>query len=116
VVFSRVLWRTLSRVVTRTDVCNGNRESLRMALFSRDSILLWAFTTFARNRRRYAALRDDPGFAHLQWLEITRPAEADAAIRALARAGAGGQAHPSAPRPRQLPGHAPVSERPCPPR
>ena len=40
----RVLWRTLSRAVTREELWNGNRESLRLAL-SRESIVLWVLRT-----------------------------------------------------------------------
>lgn len=75
-VFSRVLWRTLSRGLLRTRLFQGNRESLRMAFLSRDSILLWSWTTYANNQRKFAALREDPAFAHLQWTELTRPAQA----------------------------------------
>jgi adenylate kinase family enzyme len=40
----RVLWRTLSRLVRREELWNGNRESLRTAL-SRESIVWWTVTT-----------------------------------------------------------------------
>jgi adenylate kinase family enzyme len=40
----RVLWRTLRRALTREELWNGNRESLRLAL-SRDSIVLWVLRT-----------------------------------------------------------------------
>ncbi|OXJ26084.1 MULTISPECIES: toxin [Burkholderia] len=85
-VFSRVLWRTLSRGLMRTELSHGNRESLRMA-FSRESVLLWSYTTFARNRVKFAGLRDDPTFAHLHWTEITRPSHTRAVIDRLIRAG-----------------------------
>ncbi|CAI8691265.1 toxin [Burkholderia cepacia] len=86
-VFSRVLWRTLSRGLMRTELFHGNRESLRMAFCSKDSVLLWSYTTFARNRVKFAALRDDPKYAHLQWTEITGPSRTRAFIERHARAG-----------------------------
>ena len=55
--FGRLLRRTLSRVVTREPVCNGNVESWRLAL-SRDSILLWHFRSFRSKRARIHAWRD----------------------------------------------------------
>jgi adenylate kinase family enzyme len=79
-VFSRLLWRTLGRIMTREELFQGNRESLRMSFFSRDSVLLWSYRTFETNRRKYAGLREDPRYAHLQWTEITRPSEARAFI------------------------------------
>jgi len=72
----RLLWRTLRRGLLRTPLWQGNRESLRMAFFSRDSILLWAYSTFGKNRRRYSALRRDLRYAHLDWQEITHPSQA----------------------------------------
>ncbi|CAN5495357.1 AAA family ATPase [soil metagenome] len=83
-VFSRLLWRTLSRGITRTPLSHGNRESLRMAFFSKDSILLWSLSTYAKNRSKFAALRGDGEFAHLQWTEITEPSQALAFLKEAA--------------------------------
>ena len=57
--FALVMWRLLRRTIrrslTREDLWGtGNRESLRNAFLSRDSILLWAIKTHRRNRRRFA--------------------------------------------------------------
>jgi adenylate kinase family enzyme len=43
----RVLWRTWSRLVSRAELWNGNRERLRDA-FGRDSIVWWVLTTHRR--------------------------------------------------------------------
>jgi len=54
-VFWRLFWRTVRRAVTREELWGtGNRESLRLAFFSRHSILLWAIKTHGRNRKRFA--------------------------------------------------------------
>ena len=53
-VMRRLLWRTARRVMTRQELWNGNREHWR-AFFSLDpeqSILVWAWTTHARNQAR----------------------------------------------------------------
>ncbi|MDR0242160.1 MAG: toxin [Burkholderia sp.] len=86
-VFSRVLWRTISRGLMRTELSHGNRESLRMAFCSRDSVLLWSYTTFDRNRVKFAKLREDPKYAHLQWTELTAPSHTRPFIDMHARAG-----------------------------
>jgi hypothetical protein len=54
----------------REELWSGNRESLRMALFSKESILLWSFTTFAGNRVKYAAARESGDHPHLRWHEL----------------------------------------------
>jgi adenylate kinase family enzyme len=56
---SRLVRRTAARVVDGRTICNGNRESLRIAL-GRDSIVLWHFRSFARKRRRMRAWSTDP--------------------------------------------------------
>ena len=51
----RLLRRTIRRIATQEELWDtGNRESLRGAFFSRDSILLWALKTHRRNRQRFA--------------------------------------------------------------
>ncbi|HRJ26418.1 MAG TPA: hypothetical protein PLO61_02770 [Fimbriimonadaceae bacterium] len=57
--FGRLLRRTVHRVVSRTPVCNGNTESLRLVL-SRQSILAWHFRSFARKRSRIRGWAVDP--------------------------------------------------------
>lgn len=49
-VFWRLLRRTLRRVLTREELWNGNRETLR-GQFSKDSIIPWFFRTHWRRRR-----------------------------------------------------------------
>lgn len=46
----RLLRRTVHRVVTKQEMCNGNVEDWR-ALFSKESIILWHFRSFGRKRR-----------------------------------------------------------------
>jgi adenylate kinase family enzyme len=52
---SRLLRRTMVRMVTREEVCNGNRESFREIFLARDSILLWHVTSFRRKRHEMRA-------------------------------------------------------------
>lgn len=61
VVMGQVLLRTSRRLLLRTELWNGNRESLRNVL-SRDperSIVLWAWRAHGRHDAEYAALRDE---------------------------------------------------------
>jgi adenylate kinase family enzyme len=57
----RLVLRTVRRAVDRNPICNGNTESWRQA-FSRDSIIVWHFKSFARKRARIRAwAADSPG-------------------------------------------------------
>ena len=49
----RLLRRTARRVVTRQVLWNGNRETMRNVLFSRDSLILFALRNHSRRRREY---------------------------------------------------------------
>ena len=68
----RVLWRTGSRIASRKELWNGNRETLRNAL-SRDSIVWWVITQHGKYRQnwppRYEAL------PHLQVVRLRSPRE-----------------------------------------
>jgi len=85
IVIRRALTRTFRRALTREELFSGNRESLRMAFFSRDSILWWVFTTFHRRRRNYRSLFDTKPSSHLVYVEFRNPTEAETFLTSLAR-------------------------------
>jgi len=82
-VLLRALRRTLGRVITREPFWHGNKESLRLAFFSRKSILLWVISTFHRRRKELADLRASGKYPHLSWIELRRPADAEPYLRSL---------------------------------
>lgn len=73
------LTRTVGRVLTRQELWNGNRESWRGLLFWRgeDSVLWWAWTTYARTQERYAQAMDDPRWQHLTFHRLRSRREVD---------------------------------------
>jgi len=73
VIMWQLVQRTLRRSLTQEELWSGNRESLRKALFSRDSILLWALQTFRRRRREYPILLSQPAHAHLAVVQLHSP-------------------------------------------
>jgi adenylate kinase family enzyme/8-oxo-dGTP pyrophosphatase MutT (NUDIX family) len=70
----RLLRRTVGRAVDGKPVCNGNRESWRLAL-SRESIVAWHFRSFARKRRSLRAWERDPAMPRV--LRLTSPRQAE---------------------------------------
>jgi adenylate kinase family enzyme len=87
--FSVVLWRaltrTMRRILTQEELFSGNRESLRMALFSRESILWWVITTFHRRRKQYRRLFEARTFPQLAYAEFRKPSEAENFLARLER-------------------------------
>jgi adenylate kinase family enzyme len=77
---ARLLRRTARRVISGELACNGNRETLRQA-FSRESIVVWHFRSFAGKRARIregVAASDGPPV-----LVFRSPRELDAWIARL---------------------------------
>ncbi|MEW6217285.1 MAG: shikimate kinase [Candidatus Bipolaricaulota bacterium] len=86
-VFGQLLRRTIRRSLRREELWNGNRESLRMSFFSRDSILLWAIRTYRRRKRQYPELFARPEHGHLKLIHLRSPAETQRWLNGLARPG-----------------------------
>ena len=80
VVTWRIVTRTLSRLVRRTEMWNGNRESVRQML-SRDSVVWWSLSTYQRRRRDYPRLI--AAHPHLRAIRLRSPRQADRWLRSL---------------------------------
>jgi adenylate kinase family enzyme len=66
VALRRVLWRTLSRAATRTELWNGNHETFRNA-FSRDSIVWWVIRQHGSYRTTW-----EPRLERLTGVDVVR--------------------------------------------
>jgi len=85
VVMRRVIWRTVSRGITRRPLWHGNRERLSN-IFRRDpdrNIIVWAWQSHAKYRRRYG----DWAAADPRVLRLATPSQARRWLRALATLG-----------------------------
>lgn len=77
---SRLIRRSLWRLFTQEECCNGNRETLRK-LLSRDSIIRWHFLSFDRKAKRIAAWCEGPGAE--RFVRLRSPRQADAWLSSL---------------------------------
>lgn len=78
-VMFQVIRRTLTRIIGRKRLWNGNREPLHN-LWSWDpnkSIIRWAWTQHAKYRERYGSAMESPDLAHLDFVRLTSHAAAD---------------------------------------
>lgn len=64
VILWRLLRRTIARTLTQEELWSGNRERIRTAFLSRDSLFIWALQTYRRRRRSYPILLSQPEHAH----------------------------------------------------
>lgn len=81
VIYRRLIPRTVRRVVSREELFSGNRESVRGAIFSRDSLVMWALKTHHSRRQRYEADLTSPEYAHLTVLRFRHPGDTDRWLR-----------------------------------
>jgi adenylate kinase family enzyme len=82
VIMGRVVRRTFRRVVTQEELWNGNRESWQTT-FSGDSIILWALTTYRKNRKQYSILLSQPEYTHLKVVHLRSPKATSAWLESL---------------------------------
>jgi adenylate kinase family enzyme len=82
----RVLWRTWSRLIRRTELWNGNRERLRDT-FGRNSIVWWVITTHRGFAAKWEArLADHPNVLRVrdvQSIQATREMSGSSSASAL---------------------------------
>jgi hypothetical protein len=76
-----VMWRlarrTFGRMARRELLWGTNHEQLGTAVFSRDSIFLWALNSPRRHRRDYPPLLASPEYAHLATQRFYHPRETE---------------------------------------
>jgi adenylate kinase family enzyme len=84
-IMRQVVARTLHRSVTREILWNGNREPLSnlLLLNPEESVIAWAWTTYAGLTQRYATAMDDPAWSHLHFIRLRSNAEAARWLRSI---------------------------------
>ena len=70
VCFWRVLKRGIRLIITKKEICGGNKETLTHFLFSRRSIFYYLFAKYRKLRRRYAAMMESPEWKHLTFIRL----------------------------------------------
>jgi adenylate kinase family enzyme len=84
IIFWRLWWRTLKRILTRETLWGTNREDWR-AVFGRDSLFLWVLQSRPRHRREYPRLLEQPEYAHLQLVRLRSPRETEEWLNTIAK-------------------------------
>ena len=75
--FSQLLKRTIMRATTRKELWSGtgNKETFYKSFMSKDSILVWFFKSYRKNRSRYSALMTSEEYEHIKWYRLRSPRE-----------------------------------------
>lgn len=77
IIFSRALRRTLSRIIHRTELYAGNRETFSSAFLSRNSFLIWVIKAYYERRRQMRKLLQEKEYSHLDVIQFRKPAETE---------------------------------------
>jgi adenylate kinase family enzyme len=83
VTISRILRRTIYRLMTGEERCNGNRERVGLAL-SRDSVILWALQSYKRHGMEHPLLLAAQEQRGARTVRLHSPKEADRWLMRLA--------------------------------
>jgi adenylate kinase family enzyme len=85
VIMVRVIFRSLLRMILRTELWAGNRERWRFLLHPSHPIR-WAWRTWEKGRRETAEWLEREEYAHLKVLRLRHPNETRHAMEFLTRA------------------------------
>jgi len=82
-IYWRIVTRTIKRIITREELWNGNRESIREAFFSKDSIIWWVHSTYHERKQHYTGIIQSDEFPHLTFIHFTSPQQTEAWLMSL---------------------------------
>ncbi len=85
---TRVTSRSLKRSLDDTEIWpgTGNRETFGRAFLSRESVILWAITSYRRNRQRYAMMMNAEEYRHIWFVRLKSPREVEAFLQSAQEA------------------------------
>jgi len=79
----RVFLRTLKRGLTRQVLWNGNRESLRKNLFTKDSVIRHMLTTWRKQKKRYEPIFLANKLGDTTLIKFTNDSQANEFVQSL---------------------------------
>lgn len=81
----QLLRRTVVRIVTKEELwpATGNRESFSKSFMSKDSIFIWFFRYYRKNKKRYVALHASFEHGPIKFYRLSSPKDAKAFIESV---------------------------------
>jgi len=86
--FPKTFYRSVSRAIKRayfkTELWpnTGNYETFSK-LFSKESIVWWCIKSYSKIRKRYLKIMSDPEYAHIQFVHLKSPQQAEEYIQSM---------------------------------
>ena len=72
-IFWRLFWRSISRIIKREKLWNENRESFTAQFLSKDSLFIWALKTSFSYRKEYSQRMLDPQYNGVSVFRFSTP-------------------------------------------
>jgi adenylate kinase family enzyme len=84
-VMSRLVPRTLRRMITRQELWNGNRERLSYLVSRKpeENLLVWSWTRHHLQVERFERAQQDPAWAHIDFIRLRTQAETHELLNGL---------------------------------
>jgi len=75
--FMQLFKRTVTRAFFKQELWpeTGNKETFAKSFLSRQSIFVWFFKSYKRNKTRYAKLMQSTEFKHVEFIRLRSPSE-----------------------------------------
>jgi hypothetical protein len=73
----RVIVRSVGRIVKNEELWSKNKETIRKTFFSKDSIILWSWQTYALRKKQYLEIIEKKEFTHAEVLRFQTPRECE---------------------------------------
>ena len=85
-IFWRLFRRNVKRIISREVLWGTNRDTIKGAFFSRDTLFSWAVQTHGRRRREYPESFQKNEYHHLRVFRLTSPKMTDDWLRRVSPA------------------------------
>ncbi len=79
----RFFLRSFRRAITREELWNGCRESLKHSIFQRNSLLMWILKSHSRKQETYPLLMKDPAYSKVRFHHLRSVAEVSRLVKGL---------------------------------
>lgn len=85
---TRVIRRAIGRIVSKEELWpgTGNKETIRSCFCSKDSVILWSISTYAKNRRKYLSLMHDKKYSNIEFIRLRSSLEVQRFLERLRNA------------------------------
>jgi adenylate kinase family enzyme len=76
-VMRRIVGRTIRRCITKESLWSNNIETWRKSFFDTDSVIVWAWTTWRKQRRDYPKVFRSPAYKEIRKYRFTSPEQTE---------------------------------------